>query len=59
MASGGENLYERAHQRFERILMESALDATGGHRQEAARRLGLGRNTLTRKLGSSRKPRSA
>ena len=59
LASGGENLYERAHQRFERILMESALDATGGHRQEAARRLGLGRNTLTRKLGSSRKPRSA
>jgi two-component system nitrogen regulation response regulator GlnG len=29
----------------------------GGHRQRAAAALGLGRNTLTRKLGSSRKRR--
>ncbi|MCP3702265.1 MAG: hypothetical protein GY954_04950, partial [Alteromonas sp.] len=27
-----------------------ALEHTGGHKQEAAKRLGWGRNTLTRKL---------
>jgi two-component system nitrogen regulation response regulator GlnG len=57
LAAGQDGLYEVAHQRFEHILMQTALDATGGHRQLAAKRLGLGRNTLTRKLGSSRQRR--
>lgn len=35
---------------FERTLIEAALEATEGHRGEAARRLGLGRNTLARKI---------
>ena len=35
---------------FERTLIEAALEATAGHRGEAARRLGLGRNTLARKI---------
>ena len=35
---------------FERTLLETALKYTGGHKQEAARRLGWGRNTLARKL---------
>jgi two-component system nitrogen regulation response regulator GlnG len=35
---------------FERTLIRSALRFTGGHRQDAARLLGWGRNTLTRKL---------
>ncbi|HEX9472925.1 MAG TPA: helix-turn-helix domain-containing protein, partial [Steroidobacteraceae bacterium] len=35
---------------FERTLLRVALKATRGHRQEAARLLGWGRNTLTRKL---------
>ena len=35
---------------FERILMDAALGQTGGRRQEAAKLLGWGRNTLTRKL---------
>ena len=35
---------------FERTLLETALKFTGGHKQEAARRLGWGRNTLARKL---------
>ena len=35
---------------FERILIRAALKRTQGHRQEAARLLGWGRNTLTRKL---------
>jgi len=35
---------------FEQVLIETALEHTGGRRQEAARLLGWGRNTLTRKL---------
>ncbi len=36
--------------RFERTLIQVALRHTGGRRQDAARLLGWGRNTLTRKL---------
>ena len=36
--------------KFERIMIESALSRTGGKRQEAAKLLGWGRNTLTRKI---------
>jgi len=32
------------------VLIRAALKRTQGHRQEAARLLGWGRNTLTRKL---------
>ncbi len=46
-----------ARKRFEQALLEAALEVTGGHRQRAAQRLGLGRNTITRKLGASRKRR--
>jgi two-component system nitrogen regulation response regulator GlnG len=35
---------------FERIMIETALAHTAGLRQEAARLLGWGRNTLTRKI---------
>jgi two-component system nitrogen regulation response regulator GlnG len=35
---------------FERALIELALSRTNGHRQEAAKLLGWGRNTLTRKM---------
>ena len=31
-------------------MLETALEHTRGHKQEAARLLGWGRNTLTRKL---------
>lgn len=34
---------------FERVLLEAALDYSRGRRMEAAQRLGIGRNTLTRK----------
>jgi two-component system nitrogen regulation response regulator GlnG len=37
---------------FEKTLIEIALAHSGGHRQEAARLLGWGRNTLTRKIKS-------
>ena len=35
---------------FETIMIESALRYTNGRRQEAAKKLGWGRNTLTRKI---------
>ena len=54
LAAGAEDLHPRARERFERILLDAALAAHAGHRQLAAKALGLGRNTLTRKLGSSR-----
>ncbi|MGH8214761.1 MAG: helix-turn-helix domain-containing protein, partial [Rhodanobacteraceae bacterium] len=44
-------------ERFDRVLLDAALAVHGGHRQNAAKALGLGRNTVTRKLGSSRKSR--
>lgn len=43
-------LLETALPTFEQILIQTALEHTGGRRQEAARLLGWGRNTLTRKI---------
>ena len=57
LAGGADNLHARARDRFDRTLLDAALAAHEGHRQNAARALGLGRNTLTRKLGSSRQRR--
>ncbi len=48
--AGGTPLLTAAQPQFERILIRAALKSTHGHRQEAARLLGWGRNTLTRKL---------
>ncbi|MCX7897835.1 MAG: nitrogen regulation protein NR(I) [Rhodocyclaceae bacterium] len=42
--------WERLVCQFERTLIERALAATGGRRIEAAQLLGIGRNTLTRKI---------
>jgi two-component system nitrogen regulation response regulator GlnG len=39
-----------AQPRFERALIEAALAKSRGHRQKAAALLGIGRNTLTRKI---------
>ena len=50
LAAGVGDLHAAVVPRVERILLEAALDHTGGRRAEAAARLGLGRNTLTRKL---------
>ena len=50
LASGEQRLLDEALPAFERILIETALQHTGGRRQDAARLLGWGRNTLTRKL---------
>jgi two-component system nitrogen regulation response regulator GlnG len=45
-----EPLLEAALPEFERALITTALARAHGHRQEAARLLGWGRNTLTRKI---------
>ena len=57
LAAGEADLHAHARERFDRALLEAALEHTGGRRTEAATRLGLGRNTVTRKLGASRKRR--
>lgn len=50
LQSGHNNILDEALLKFERILLTRALHHTHGHKQEAALRLGWGRNTLTRKL---------
>lgn len=50
MASGGEGVLNEVMPVFEQIMIESALACTGGRKQDAARLLGWGRNTLTRKI---------
>ncbi|MEQ4909049.1 nitrogen regulation protein NR(I) [Proteus vulgaris] len=50
LSEGKENILTDALPQFERTLLLSALAYTQGHKQDAARLLGWGRNTLTRKL---------
>lgn len=50
LSRGEKNLLNQATPTLERILIEIALKHTGGRRQEAAKLLGWGRNTLTRKI---------
>jgi two-component system nitrogen regulation response regulator GlnG len=50
LLAGGKPLLEDAMPEFERTLLREALKVTRGGRQDAARLLGWGRNTLTRKL---------
>ena len=50
LSQGEADIYKDLNDSFERTLIEAALNATGGRKQEAAKKLGWGRNTLTRKL---------
>ena len=43
-------VFDRLSKVFERTLIERALAATGGRRIEASHLLGIGRNTITRKI---------
>ena len=56
LVAGERDIHAQAKQRFEQALLTAALEHTGGHRQQAAELLGLGRNTLTRKLGRKHDP---
>jgi len=50
LRNGDENILSQVQQTIESILINEALQATGGRKAEAAHLLGCGRNTLTRKL---------
>jgi two-component system nitrogen regulation response regulator GlnG len=50
LRQGHDGILQDALLRFEQVLMEAALQSTQGRRQDAAKRLGWGRNTLTRKI---------
>ncbi|MBS4018825.1 MAG: nitrogen regulation protein NR(I) [Dechloromonas sp.] len=50
LARGVPDVHGLLSQAFERILISRALAHTGGRRIEAAQALGIGRNTITRKI---------
>jgi two-component system nitrogen regulation response regulator GlnG len=50
LSRGQSDVMAEARTNLEKTIVGCALDYTGGKRVEAARLLGLGRNTLTRKL---------
>ena len=50
LLQGKSKLLDDAIPKIERIMIEVALQQTGGRRQDAAKLLGCGRNTLTRKI---------
>lgn len=47
---GEQNVLEARTKEFERVMIVKALQHTDGRRIEAANQLGMGRNTLTRKI---------
>jgi two-component system nitrogen regulation response regulator GlnG len=50
LQTNGTPLVDSALPELEKTLIRLALARTNGHRQEAAKILGWGRNTLTRKM---------
>lgn len=50
LLDGDQEVYDALSARFEKAVLQAALEVTRGRRVEAAQRLGIGRNTITRKL---------
>ncbi|MCH7343893.1 nitrogen regulation protein NR(I) [Pelomonas sp. CA6] len=50
LAAGETEVWDRLTRRFEASLILTALELTRGRRIEAAQKLGIGRNTITRKI---------
>jgi two-component system nitrogen regulation response regulator GlnG len=50
LASGRTDVWDALTHRFESRLILAALINTKGRRIEAAQKLGIGRNTITRKI---------
>ena len=50
LASGRNDVWDQLTRRFESRLILAALAATRGRRIDAAHKLGIGRNTITRKI---------
>ncbi|MDA9140600.1 nitrogen regulation protein NR(I) [Gammaproteobacteria bacterium] len=48
--SKAENMLEIIEPALDKVMIDFALEKTGGKKQEAAKVLGLGRNTLTKKI---------
>jgi two-component system nitrogen regulation response regulator GlnG len=50
LASSEGDLYAETHRQLDRLLLTRVLEDTGGNQLQAARRLGIGRETLRRRL---------
>jgi two-component system nitrogen regulation response regulator GlnG len=50
LAAGQPDVWDALSRRFESHLILTALSFTRGRRIEAAQKLGIGRNTITRKI---------
>ena len=50
LLSGRHDVWDALSKRFESKLILTALANTRGRRIEAAQKLGIGRNTITRKI---------
>jgi two-component system nitrogen regulation response regulator GlnG len=50
LEAGAPEVWDQLTRQFEGRLIQTALDVTRGRRIEAAQRLGIGRNTITRKI---------
>lgn len=50
LQDGDSEVYDVLCSKFEKAVLQAALEVTRGRRVEEAQRLGIGRNTITRKL---------
>jgi two-component system nitrogen regulation response regulator GlnG len=50
LRSETDDIYEETHRRVDRLLLTRVLEDTGGNQHQAARRLGIARETLRRRL---------
>jgi two-component system nitrogen regulation response regulator GlnG len=50
LSNGDSSILDQAVPMFEKVMIEIALQKASGRRQDAAKLLGWGRNTLTRKI---------
>ena len=50
LQAGEPEVWEALTRKFEAQLIHTALEITRGRRIEAAQKLGIGRNTITRKI---------
>jgi len=54
LSNDEKDIHARARDALDQTLLQAAMQSSAGHRQNAALALGMGRNTLTRKLGATR-----